>query len=250
MCQDKPSLENLIESEDIGLEVLHPGGTEITEELAELCNIREGKSVLDVACGTGESACFIAEKFKCKVMGIDASEYMIQKAREKAKNRRVEVEFKIANAHNLPFGENLFDAVISECTTCLLHKEKAISEMKRVCKSGGYVGIHDVCWKDKTPVSIKRKLAEIEGERPETLDGWKKLFEDAGLVDVIAIDKSHLMKRWRVEIKKKLGIIGQLRIFAKVLRNWGLSGLKTIRESQSIFESEHIGYGIIVGRKP
>ena len=55
----RPLLENLIESEDLGLEILHPGGLDITKELAELCNIGKDALVLDVASGTGKSACIL-----------------------------------------------------------------------------------------------------------------------------------------------------------------------------------------------
>jgi ubiquinone/menaquinone biosynthesis C-methylase UbiE len=175
-----PSLENLIESVDLKLEVLHPGGLEITKELAELCHVSKDTKVLDVSSGTGESACFLAEQFGCEVTGVDVSDYMVEKSRRKSKERGLNIAFKRGDAHNLPFEDNTFDAVISECTTCLLDKERAISEMVRVARSGGFVGIHDVCWKDDTPEHVKQELAELEGERPETLDGWKRLFEQAG----------------------------------------------------------------------
>jgi len=244
-----PSLENLIESVNLKLEVLHPGGFEITRELAELCHIGKGTKVLDVSSGTGESACFLVEQFGCEVTGVDVSEYMVERARRKAEARGLPVEFKQGNAHNLPFGDNKFDAVISECTTCLLEKERAISEMVRVAKPGGYVGIHDVCWKDDTPEQMKQKLAEIEGERPETLDGWKRLFEQAGLKDVVTIDKSYLIPDWEKSIRKELGLVGELKIFIKVFKKWGISGFKSVRASEQIFKSPHVGYGIIVGRK-
>jgi len=61
----RPSLENLLISEEIGLEILHPGGLEITRDLAQLCHIGR-VNVLDVASGTGESAFFLAKNFNCK----------------------------------------------------------------------------------------------------------------------------------------------------------------------------------------
>jgi len=252
MSRDKerrPSLENLIESVDLKLEVLHPGGLEITKELAELCRINKGTKVLDVSSGTGESACFLAEQFECEVTGVDVSKYMVERARGKAAERGLSVTFKKGDAHNLPFEDNKFDTVISECTTCLLEKERAISEMVRVAKPGGYMGIHDVCWKDDTPEHMKQKLAEIEGERPETLDGWKWLFEQAGLKDVVTVDKSYLIPDWEKKIRKELGLVGELKIFIKVFAKWGISGFKSVRASEQIFKSPHMGYGIIVGRK-
>ncbi len=245
----KFSLEKLIESEGIGIEILHPGGLEITKELAELCRINENSYVLDVASGTGETACFLAETFGCRVVGVDYSAYMVKRAREKANAKGLDVEFKVADAHNLPFPANSFDAVISECTTCLLDKERAIREMVRVAKAGGYVGIHDVCWKGDVPEEMKIRLAEIEGEKPETLEGWKILFENAGLADVIAIDRSSLIHEWIEELKKQIGILGQVKIFLKAISKWGFESYRIIREVEKIYQSPYIGYGIIVGRK-
>jgi SAM-dependent methyltransferase len=250
MKTTRPSLESLIESEDLGLEVLHPGGLEITKELAELCKVREHTSLLDVAAGTGESACYLAQHFGCSVVGVDASEYMVERAARKAKEKGVNVQFRIADAHTLPFENDSFDVVISECTTCILHKEKAIREMARVTIPGGYVGIHDICWSEATPDNLKRTLAEIEGENPETLEGWKNLFKASGLAEVAGYDRSDLVPGWTKGIKRQLGLRGQLKVFLKAVRNWGIRGLVDMWRSTQIFQSKHTRYGIIVGRKP
>jgi SAM-dependent methyltransferase len=248
-CENHPSLENLVESEDLGLEILHPGGLEITRELAELCRIGKDTKVLDVASGTGESVCYLAESFGCQAVGVDASDYLLERAKEKAGQRNLDAEFNKGDAHHLPFDDDVFDAVISECTTCLLDKERALREMVRVANPGGYVGIHDLCWKEGAPEQVKQRLIEIENERPETLEGWKRLFEKVGLIEIRTVDKSHLLPLWTRGAKKMLGITGQLRIFLRVIRKWGLKGLGSVWESERIFQSVHMGYGIIVGRK-
>jgi SAM-dependent methyltransferase len=246
----RPSLETFVENEDLGLDILHPGGLDITRELARLCRIGKDTSVLDVASGTGESACFLAEELGACVTGIDASEHMIERAKKKALHRKLDIKFEKADAHQLPFGDGTYDSVISECTACILDKERAIREMARVVKADGYVGIHDICWKQDTPERLKNRLAEIEGERPETLDGWKALFEKAGLTDVETVDRSLLIPAWMKDIRKKLGIGGQLKIFLKIGRLWGIRGLRDVWKSERIFQSKYTGYGIIVGRKP
>ena len=81
--QKPPSLENLIETLDLGEEVLHPGGLKTTRELAELCHIGNASRVLDVASGTGETACFLAETYYGQVVGIDFSEAMVQRRGKK-----------------------------------------------------------------------------------------------------------------------------------------------------------------------
>jgi SAM-dependent methyltransferase len=245
----RPSLETLIESEDLGLEVLHPGGPEITKELAELCHIGRGTIVLDVASGTGESACYLVQNLGCQVTGVDISDQLIKRAKRKAIERGLIIEFKKGDAHDLPFDDNTFDAVISECTTSLLDKDKAIREMVRVAKPSGYVGIHDIYWKEGTPESLKERLQEIEGERPETLEGWKNLFMNEGLGDVITVDRSYLIQDWEKNIRKEIGILTQLKIFLSIIKKWGFGSFRNILESMKIFQSQHIGYGIIVGKK-
>ena len=163
--QEHPSLENLVESGELELAILHPGGLELTLELARLCRIDKDVSVLDVASGTGESACYLAEHTGARIVGIDISGRLIEKARRKAEQRNLKIEFRQADAHQLPFVDAAFDCAVSECSVCLMDKEQALAEMARVVKPGGYVGIHDVCWQPHTPDRIKDRLAEIEGER-------------------------------------------------------------------------------------
>lgn len=243
-----PSIEQLLESGMLQAEILHPGGLEITRELADLCAIGPEKRVLDVASGSGDAACFLAENFQCAV--VDASEFMIDRAKKKAQSRNLDIDIQQGDAHSLPFEDGTFDAVISECTTCVLDKQRAVREMARVAKPGGRVGIHDLCWKESSPDDLKQRLAEFEGERPETLDGWKRLFEGAGLTDIVTEDKSDLIASWTRDVKKQLGLTGQLRIYWKILRRWGFGGLRRIKNSEQVFRSEHLGYGLIVGTKP
>jgi hypothetical protein len=63
----QPSLEKLIETIDLGLEVLHPGGLEITRELAMLCHIGHQAKVLDVASGTAKVLVFCKESLVLKL---------------------------------------------------------------------------------------------------------------------------------------------------------------------------------------
>ncbi len=248
--RNAPSLENLIETLDLGGEVLHPGGLDITRELAALCHIESTSRVLDVASGPGEPLCFLAETFHCKGVGVDSSETMVRRAQKKAEERHLPVIFQQGDAHHLPFDADTFDLAISECTICLLDKETALKEMVRVVKLGSYVGFHDLFWKETAPEPLKRRLAEIEEEYPETMEGWKRLAQRGGLVDVVAVDKASLIPQWTKEFKKRLGMLGQLSAIWQVAKRWGIRGLLTIMESERIFRSEHMGYCLIAGRKP
>jgi arsenite methyltransferase len=248
--QRPASLEALVESGDLGtIQILHPGGLELTRELAELCYVSQGKRVLDVASGTGESACYLVQSFACRVTGVDHSTCMIDLARRKARDRGLDVCFEEADAHNLPFPAGSFDLVISECTTCALNKKRAIGEMARVARSRGWVGISDLYWKEHAPTNIKRRFAEIEKEDPEEMAGWARLFEAAGLEQVQAVDRSEFLARMSKEIRKQLGVAGYIKTIARILRRWGLRGITRVLESEKIFGSEYLGYAIVVGQK-
>ncbi len=246
----RASLEALVEGGDLGLPTLHPGGLGLTRELAELCHAGPGKSLLDVASGTGESACYLAESFGCRVTGVDHSAFMVEAATQKARDRKLEIRFQQADARHLPFEAGTFDVVISECTTCALDKPQAISEMVRVARPGGYIGISDLYWKEDAPPRVKSRLAELEGEGPENLSGWIHLFEQAGLQDVRTEDRSRSLTVMSEEMKHQLGIWGRMKLVLRILRRWGIRGAARVIESEKIFRSEHLGYAIVVGRKP
>ncbi len=246
----EPSLEALVETGIMPGAIFHPGGLALSEELAVLCGIKSTYEILDVACGTGETACFLAETFGCRVVGIDATELQIRRAQAKGAERHLSVEFRQADAHHLPFPDDIFDALICEATLCHLEIGQALNEMVRVTKPGGQVGIHDLCWQVNTPAIIKKRYAELEHERPETLAGWASRFQQSNLVDIRMVDKSHVYPTWLKVAKRSFGFFGQLMISCAVLKRWGFAGLWRIRESRRIWESEHMGYGMIVGSKP
>ncbi|MFP4546356.1 MAG: SAM-dependent methyltransferase, partial [Methanomassiliicoccales archaeon] len=68
----EPSFQTVLE-EYLDIEVMHPGGLDITRELARMCDVGPSKRVLDNSAGTGESAIHLAETFGCEVVGVELS---------------------------------------------------------------------------------------------------------------------------------------------------------------------------------
>lgn len=247
---DRPSLEGLVEAGWLKLESLHPGGLATSRELVERCGIERNWAVLDVASGTGETACLLADTFDARVWGVDRSRAMVRRARTKSDARTLPVSFTLADATGLPFADAAFDAAICECTLCLLDKKRVLREVIRVVRPGGCVGIHDLCWHEDAPRRVKDTLAEIEGERPETLEGWRQLFEEVGLVQVDTVDRSTVLLRWMRESRQQLGWLGQIGLTLKIIRRWGVRGAWTVWRSERVFTSQHLGYGLVVGTRP
>ncbi|MFH1664287.1 MAG: class I SAM-dependent methyltransferase [archaeon] len=167
----------------------HVGGKRATKELIELCKIDESKRVLDVGCGAGKTACFIAKEVGCNVVAVDLYKEMIEKARDRAKRKGVldKIEFKAADALNLPFKDNSFDAVFCESVAAFFKdKQKGLNEFRRVVKPEGFVGINEMTWIGSPPKKIIDSMKKIMGAEFENHEGWKKLLEQTGLKEINA----------------------------------------------------------------
>lgn len=98
-----------------------------------------GMNVLDVGCGTGNFSIKLA-KLGCKVIGIDISEEMINKAKEKIENTKLDIEFYVMDAYNIKFSNESFDGVFSMAAFEFIDKPLiAYNEMYRVLKKNGYL---------------------------------------------------------------------------------------------------------------
>jgi len=132
----------------------HMGGLETTKDLIELCHIGKGTYVLDVGCGVGATACYLARRYGCRVVGVDISEAMIARSNERAEGVSVadRVEFRVADTQDLPFEDALFDVVIGESVVTFIEdKQLVVSECVRVTRSGGYVGLNEELWTETPP---------------------------------------------------------------------------------------------------
>lgn len=173
----------------------HWGGMRATERLVSLCKITSGKEVLTVGCGTGYSACYIAKKFGCRVVGIDISEEMIGKAKERAETEGLtdRVEFYVGDAYDLPFDDNSFDVVMTEFVSIFLDKQRAFREYVRVLRSGGYVGVNELYKLEDIPQEAKELISEAEGGFEEAIGlafvlptprDWEEWFRESDLEDI------------------------------------------------------------------
>ena len=111
------------------------------ELLCEAVDLRAGERVLDVACGNGNAALAAARRF-CQVTGIDYVPALLERARQRAQAEGLQVDFQEADAEDLPFPDDSFDAVLSTCGAMFApDQERTAAELLRVCRPGGRIGM-------------------------------------------------------------------------------------------------------------
>ena len=100
------------------------------------------KQILDVATGTGELAITLWKKFRVKITAVDLSQEMLNLADKKIKELGADITIQKANAENLPFESNKFDAVsVGFGVRNFENLENGLSELRRVVKENGSVYI-------------------------------------------------------------------------------------------------------------
>ncbi len=203
---------------------------------------REGMRVLDVGSGGGETILAIAEKvgIKGKAVGIDFSPEGVRLARENAAKRDLEgiAEFHEARAVELPFPDNSFDAVISECVVCLVQdKQKALNEKVRVLKHGGRVVMHDVITWAPMPQAMREDKGLYCGciGGAVSLSEYVEMMKKAGLTDIKTVDFTR-------EANRTLSLDS----FAQAMRK---RKTKVAREIVDFVGKGGIGYALLIGTK-
>jgi SAM-dependent methyltransferase len=113
----------------------------VGEELCETLDLRAGQRVLDVAAGNGNVTLAAARRW-CEVVSTDYVRALLDRGRLRATADGLSVEFREADAEALPFDSEAFDAVVSTFGVMFTpNQDRAASELIRVCKRGGKIGL-------------------------------------------------------------------------------------------------------------
>jgi SAM-dependent methyltransferase len=131
----------------------------VGENLCEALDLRADARVLDVAAGNGNATLAAARRW-CKVTSTDYVSSLLESGRARAEAEGHTIQFQEADAENLPFPDASFDTVMSTFGVMFTpNQEKAASELARVCKSGGSIGLAN--W---TPESFIGQLFKTIGK--------------------------------------------------------------------------------------
>lgn len=237
-------------------ESFHPGGVELTLELASKLGVHAGSLVLDVASGKGTSAFAIAERHSCAVIGIDLSASNVAEANAEAVKRGLapRVRFEVADAERLPFADASVDTILCECAFCTFpDKKTAAAEFARVLRPGGRYGMSDL-------TRVAQPLPELDGllawvaciGDAQPLHRYAQWLLDAGLtVDELA-PRDACLSDMVAKVRSKIFLAEVLIGLGKLtLPGFDLATAKAFATAANqAIERRELGYALLVAHAP
>ena len=183
----KEELESIPKGANLGLGCGNP---------VALASLQEGETVLDLGSGPGLDCFLAASKVgeKGRVIGVDMTHEMLEKARENARQGGYgNVEFRLGEIENLPVADNSVDAIISNCVINLSpDKSRVFQEAFRVLKPGGRLMVSDIVLEGELPEVIRESAAAYVGCISGSIakDVYLGMIADAGFQDIQVIEES------------------------------------------------------------
>jgi SAM-dependent methyltransferase len=162
-----------------------------------LASLREGEIVLDLGSGAGFDCFLAANKVgkRGRVIGIDMTPEMIEKARGNAKKGNyTNVEFKLGEIENLPIEDNSVDVVISNCVINLSpDKTRVFMEAFRVLKPGGRMMVSDIVLARELPTEIRNSIEAYVGCLAGAVikEKYMKTIKEAGFRELKIMGESY-----------------------------------------------------------
>jgi SAM-dependent methyltransferase len=186
------------------LDQFHTRGLAATEELAELAGISAGMAVLDVGCGIGGPARYLAATFSCNVLGIDISEPFVEAARylTHRTGQTESVWFEAGSALELPVEDASFDvALLQHVAMNIADRASLYQEIARVLNSGGKFATFDVVSLSGDPIYPLPWARNPSSSFLLSSDETCAAVEHAGFRLLARRDGTDVAKNWFAELQ-------------------------------------------------
>ncbi len=146
-----------------GIGGAHPGGFALTQSIFKNEIINPSDSVLDIGCGTGQTAEYLVNKFRCLVTAIDSHPLMIEKTKERFKHDDSMVKVILGDSQNLHLADDSFEFVLAESVIAFTEISKTLKELSRVLKKDGCMFIIEMTAERELPDEIQKKVSSLYG---------------------------------------------------------------------------------------
>jgi ubiquinone/menaquinone biosynthesis C-methylase UbiE len=202
-----------LKPEDLApVDAFHIRGREATVELARRASLEPGSRVLDVGCGLGGSARYLAAEHQCQVTGIDLTQEYVDVADALAGMVGLsdKVTFRQASALEMPFEDGSFDLVWTEHVQMNIADKRAFyREIARVTRPEGLLLFHDIFRGDGGPLHYPVPWADEPSISFLAAPGEaRQILEDLGFIIHDWVDKSEPSLQWFVAAIEKLKVSG------------------------------------------
>jgi len=200
--------------EDLGpVDEFHIGGRVATERFLKDISLVENDHVLDIGCGLGGASRFAALNFNCNVTGIDLTDEYISAGRELCDwvGLRQRIRLEQGDATDTPFSDNEFDkAYMLHVGMNIADKARLFSEIGRVLKPGGILGVYDVMrvgpGELKYPVPWSTTTA---GSALGSPDDYKQALETSGFTVIAEQNRRDFALDFFADMQSKMAAAGQ-----------------------------------------
>ena len=141
----------------------HPGGIQLTKEILKSERITSTTHILDVGCGTGQTAAYLATQYGAIVTGIDINPVMVEKAKTRMALYQLPVEIIQGSIENCPLKEETFDFIISESVLSFVNKPRSLTETFRLLKKGGRFIANELTLNQRMDPSNEQEITRFYG---------------------------------------------------------------------------------------
>jgi len=198
--QNQYSRKGILRYEAIfGRTYVSVGGETTTSMFTSQLKLSPNMKVLDIGCGTGGSAFFMARRYGADTHGVDLATHMVGIAQDYRAEMEAEVkhrvQFYVEDATSMTYPPDFYDVVYSRDT--ILHiedKEALFRNFLSTLKPGGKLMITDYCRGDQEHSQRFKDYVDQRGYNLHTVKEYGDIIKRAGFTNVVANDKTDLMK--------------------------------------------------------
>lgn len=209
-------------------------------------------TVLDAACGLGESARFLAGEYGCTVFGLDLYRTILDNMRSKDETRFP--SFLVGDGEQLPFKDNTFSAAISECSLCLTpNSRNELREISRTLRPSGKIGITDIVTMGNLPSELEETLMRFLCiSTSASVSAYQRSLELEGFERIEVSDESESLRELLETIKKRLLLAELLTSVGKLSLDRAKldQGKRLVSLSRNALDQSSLGYAMITAQKP
>lgn len=209
-------LKGLSEASEIdqlaSVDEFHMGGRAATMGVAEQLRLGPGLRVLDIGCGLGGTARFLAAAYGCDVAGVDITREFVEVGERLNRHLGLaeRISLSVASALATPYADSSFDrATMLHVGMNIADKTALFSEIARVMRSDGYLVVYDVMRSDDQPLAYPVAWANDEATSfVGSPEGYRQAMESSGFEILEETSKREFALEFFKNLKARLAAAG------------------------------------------